>query len=53
MGNIVVGLILLIIISFSIRKIISEKKKGTKCIGCPHSNSCSSCSSDYDLILKR
>lgn len=48
MTNILVGIIILAIISSSAVKILSEKKKGSKCIGCPYSkassNNCS-CSS--------
>lgn len=36
MGNLIVGAIILVILSISIGKIISEKKKGVNCIGCPH-----------------
>ncbi len=37
MGDIIVVLIIVASISGAIAKIISEKKKGVKCIGCPHS----------------
>jgi hypothetical protein len=37
MTNIIVILVLLTIVGAAIAKIISEKKKGVKCIGCPHS----------------
>lgn len=36
MANIIVGGILLLIFGLSIAKIVSEKRKGVKCIGCPH-----------------
>lgn len=36
MGNIIVGLIIFAIIGLSIAKVVKEKKRGTKCIGCPH-----------------
>ena len=39
MSNLIVGLVILLIISGAAGKIISEKKKGAKCIGCPYSNS--------------
>lgn len=42
MGNVIVLLIIALIVSLSIGKIISEKRKGVKCIGCPHSKGCSS-----------
>ncbi len=41
MGNIIVILIILGIVSASITKIIIEKKKGAKCVGCPASYSSS------------
>ncbi len=37
MANIAVILVLLGIITLSVRKIVIEKRKGTKCIGCPYS----------------
>jgi hypothetical protein len=37
MSNIIVGLVILIIVATSILKIISEKRKGAKCVGCPYS----------------
>ncbi len=36
MGNIILGLVILTIIGFSITKIVKEKKRGAKCIGCPY-----------------
>jgi hypothetical protein len=39
MSNVIVGLIIFAIIGASITKIIIEKRKGTKCIGCPYSHS--------------
>ncbi|NBI05265.1 FeoB-associated Cys-rich membrane protein [Senegalia massiliensis] len=36
MVNIIVGLIIFVIIGLSIGKVVKEKKRGTKCIGCPH-----------------
>lgn len=39
MVNIVVLLIILSITFLSIRKIVLEKRKGVKCIGCPFSGS--------------
>jgi len=46
MGNIIVILIILAIVAVAIAKIVIEKRKGAKCIGCPHggaSNSRCSC----------
>jgi len=46
MGNLIVSLVILGILALSITKIVIEKRKGVRCIGCPHSgatkNSCSS-----------
>lgn len=42
MGNLIVILILLGIISGAIAKIVIEKRKGVKCIGCPSGSSCKS-----------
>jgi len=36
MTNMTLGFILLSILGLSISKIIAEKKKGVKCIGCPY-----------------
>ncbi|USD67081.1 FeoB-associated Cys-rich membrane protein [Vibrio sp. SCSIO 43136] len=42
MTNIIVSLIILLIVGLAIYKVVSEKRKGTKCVGCAHSQSCSS-----------
>ncbi|QZY55395.1 FeoB-associated Cys-rich membrane protein [Crassaminicella profunda] len=39
MTNIIVGVVILSIIGLSIAKIIREKQKGVKCIGCPYAES--------------
>ncbi len=47
MENIIVGIVILSIITLATAKVISEKRKGAKCIGCPHSgynNKGSNCS---------
>lgn len=36
MANIVVGFMIISILGLSIAKIVIEKRKGSKCIGCPH-----------------
>ena len=36
MANLIVGLVIISIVAMSIRKIVVEKKKGAKCIGCPY-----------------
>ncbi|MGL5354698.1 MAG: FeoB-associated Cys-rich membrane protein [Clostridium sp.] len=41
MGNVIISLVIVFILGLSISKVISEKRKGIKCIGCPHSKSCS------------
>lgn len=35
MTNIIVAIIILAIITGAIAKVVIEKRKGTKCIGCP------------------
>ncbi|MBB6624796.1 FeoB-associated Cys-rich membrane protein [Clostridium gasigenes] len=42
MGNIVVVLIIIVILAISVTKVVSDKRKGVKCIGCPHSKECPS-----------
>jgi len=42
MANIIVALVILSILSLSIRKIIVEKRKGVHCVGCPSSAGCTS-----------
>ncbi len=37
MANIIVMIIILVIIAAAITKIVIEKRKGAKCIGCPYS----------------
>ncbi|TCO78673.1 hypothetical protein [Marinisporobacter balticus] len=39
MTNIIVGVVIVSIIGLSIAKVICEKQKGVKCIGCPHAGS--------------
>lgn len=36
------------IIFFALRYMIREKRKGSKCIGCPYAGSCGGCSSKSD-----
>lgn len=43
MANIIVTIIILAIVIAAIVKIIIEKRKGAKCIGCPYSQKGSSC----------
>ncbi len=37
MTNLIVGLVILVIVVGAVAKIIIEKRKGVKCIGCPYS----------------
>lgn len=40
MADIIVGIILILLIGGAVAYIVKEKKKGTKCIGCPAGGSC-------------
>lgn len=40
MTDMLIVLILLAVVGGAIFYIVKEKKKGTKCIGCPHSGAC-------------
>ena len=37
---------IIVIVFFAVRYIYKEKKKGTKCIGCPYADSCQKHKSD-------
>lgn len=39
MPNIIVIIVILAIVGLAIAKIINEKRKGAKCIGCPYGGS--------------
>ena len=41
MDNFIIIAILVVIIGCAIAYIVREKKKGTKCIGCPNAKTCS------------
>ena len=41
MENFILGLILLAIVFLAVGYIVRAKKRGQKCIGCPHSKECS------------
>lgn len=46
-GDIIAAVAIVIIIGLAIIYIIREKRRGTRCIGCPHAGSCSGrCSGD-------
>lgn len=40
MENFILGLILLAIVFLAVGYIVRAKKRGDKCIGCPHSKGC-------------
>ncbi|MDD4327502.1 MAG: FeoB-associated Cys-rich membrane protein [Eubacteriales bacterium] len=40
-GDIIVGLLIAAMAAGAVIKIVSEKRKGSKCIGCPYSKDCS------------
>ncbi len=44
--NIILAVFIVAIVVGVIIYIVSEKKKGVKCIGCPSSKTCKSCPSD-------
>ena len=44
MKNLIVIAIIIAILGLAIGYIIKQKKKGTKCIGCPSGGKCSCCS---------
>ena len=39
-ATVIAALILIAVVFFAVRYIVKEKKKGTKCIGCPYADSC-------------
>ncbi len=41
MVDIIIIVVILAIVTLAVAKIVSEKKKGRRCIGCPHSSGCS------------
>ena len=43
--NIIAVAVILLVIGAAVFYIVREKKRGKKCIGCPYSESCGSCSS--------
>ena len=55
MTDIIVALVLLVIICSAIAKIIIEKKKGAKCIGCPYSGDgkSSCCNAKSNITIKK
>ena len=41
--NLIIVAVVLIVLGGVVFYIVREKKKGSKCIGCPHGKSCASC----------
>ncbi len=41
MTNFIVIAVLVLVVGAAVRYIYKEKKRGAKCIGCPHAKSCS------------
>lgn len=37
MANLIVVLVIVAIVALAVTKIVIDKRKGVKCIGCPHS----------------
>ena len=49
MTTIITALIIAVIIGLAVFYVIKQKKKGTKCIGCPYADSCNkNCNSKPD-----
>ena len=51
--NIITAAVLVLIIGGAITYIVKAKKRGQKCIGCPHSGSCGSCDKDCSCSEKK
>ena len=47
MGNVIAVLIIIAILGISISKVVSDKRNGVKCMGCPHSKACQSKSCEH------
>ncbi len=46
MENIIIIIVVILILALAVGYIIREKKKGAKCVGCPHSKECASAKSN-------
>lgn len=46
MVDLIAGIIVALILGLAIFYIVKAKKAGQKCIGCPHSKTCTSCHCD-------
>lgn len=51
MANIIVSLVITLIFVLAISKIVSEKRKGSTCIGCSESGKCSAAKSAKKVAL--
>ena len=54
-ANLIIFLVILGLLSGAVLKIFHEKRKGTRCIGCPYSRECSgnrNCAGENGGILK-
>ena len=40
MTDIILGIIIIVIVGLAVAYIRKEKKRGVKCIGCPHAGDC-------------
>ncbi len=49
--NVIATLVILCIVGFAIRYIYKEKKKGTKCIGCPMAGNCAKARAGYECQI--
>ncbi|MGN0166208.1 MAG: FeoB-associated Cys-rich membrane protein [Lachnospiraceae bacterium] len=54
MENLIIIAVLLIVVGAAVFYIRKEKKKGTRCIGCPHAGCCSrkECAGEKNNIKK-
>ncbi len=43
MGNVMVIALLALLLGGIVWYLVREKKRGVRCVGCPHSKSCSGC----------
>ncbi|MGX9416633.1 FeoB-associated Cys-rich membrane protein [Vibrio sp. RC27] len=50
MENVIVALVILFILGLSLAKVVLDKKKGVKCMGCSHGAACSSSKKNKSAI---
>ncbi len=53
MSDYIILAILIATITVVVGYIVKQKKKGTKCIGCPHGSKCSSCGCNCTADTKK